>query len=175
MKRLLLSGVAAIALPGMAFANCPAITVADMGGVAAGAYPQQYDLAEFEAAAGCTMALSGNPDAAALNARIQGNGALPALADRLPSEPLVMVPYDAVGRYGGQLDVLSNATEAGTSDFLSVRHVSLLRYSDDLQTIVPNVAKSFDWNDDFTQLTIKCWIKISLKRRKIISPSQVRR
>lgn len=31
MKRLLLSGVAAIALPGMAFANCPAITVADMG------------------------------------------------------------------------------------------------------------------------------------------------
>mgnify|MGYP000326940196 CR=1 FL=1 len=48
MKRLLLSGVAAIALPGMAFANCPAITVADMGGVAAGAYPQQYDLAEFE-------------------------------------------------------------------------------------------------------------------------------
>jgi peptide/nickel transport system substrate-binding protein len=155
MKRLLLSGVAAIALPGMAFANCPAITVADMGGVAAGAYPQQYDLAEFEAAAGCTMALSGNPDAAALNARIQGNGALPALADRLPSEPLVMVPYDAVGRYGGQLDVLSNATEAGTSDFLSVRHVSLLRYSDDLQTIVPNVAKSFDWNDDFTQLTIK--------------------
>ena len=72
MKRLLLSGVAAIALPGMAFANCPAITLADMGGVAAGAYPQQYDLTEFEAAAGCTMALSGNPDAAALNARIQG-------------------------------------------------------------------------------------------------------
>ena len=155
MKRILLSGVAAIALPGMALANCPAITVADMGGVAQGAYPQQYDLAEFEAAAGCSMAFSSNPDAAALNARIQGNGALPALADRLPSEPLVMIPYDAVGRYGGQLDVLSNATEAGTSDFLSVRHVSLLRYSDDLQTIVPNVAKSFKWNDDFTQLTIK--------------------
>ena len=32
MKRLLLSGVAAIALPGMAFANCPAITVAGYGG-----------------------------------------------------------------------------------------------------------------------------------------------
>ena len=155
MKHILLSGVAAIALPGMALANCPAITVADMGGVAPGAYPQQYDLAEFEAAAGCSMEFSSNPDAAALNARIQGNGALPALADRLPSEPLVMIPYDAVGRYGGQLDVLSNATEAGTSDFLSVRHVSLLRYSDDLQTIVPNVAKSFKWNDDFTQLTIK--------------------
>jgi peptide/nickel transport system substrate-binding protein len=155
MKRLLLLGVASIALPGAALANCPSISLADMQGVAPGAFPQQYDLAEFEAAAGCSMEFSGNPDAAALNARIQGNGDLPALADRIPSEPLVVVPYDSVGNYGGQLDVLSNATEAGTSDFLSVRHVSLVRYSDDLQTVVPNVAKSWEWNDDFTQLTIK--------------------
>jgi peptide/nickel transport system substrate-binding protein len=28
-----------------------------------------------------------------------------------------------------------------------------VRYSDDLETIVPNVAKSWDWNDDYTQLT----------------------
>ena len=59
-----------------------------------------------------------------------------------------------VGTYGGTLDALSNATEAGTSDFLSIRHVNLTRYSDDLQTIVPNVAKAWAWNDDFTELTI---------------------
>ncbi|MGI9393897.1 MAG: ABC transporter substrate-binding protein [Boseongicola sp.] len=155
MKRLLLTGVATIALPGMALANCPDISVADMGGVAPGAYPQQYELAEFEAAAGCSMEFSGNPDAAALNARIQGNPELPSLAERIPSEPLVMVPYEGAGKYGGELDVLSNATEAGTSDFLSVRHVNLVRYSDDLKTIVPNIAKSWTWNDDFTQLTFK--------------------
>ena len=155
MKRFLLSGVALIALPAMASANCPAITVADMGGVAPGAFPEQYNLSEFEAAAGCKMDFSANPDIADLNARIAGNPDLPALADRLPAEPLVVVPYDSVGKYGGTLDVLSNATEAGTSDFLSVRHVSLVRYSDDLQTIVPNVAKSWEWNDDFTKLTIK--------------------
>ncbi len=153
MKRILLTGVAAIILPGAALANCPAISVADMGGVAAGAYPQQYELSEFQDAAGCTMEFSGNPDAAALNARIRGNGDLPDLADRIPAEPLVVVPYEGVGKYGGTLDVLSNATEAGTSDFLSVRHVNLTRYSDDLQTIVPNVAKSWEWNSDFTQLT----------------------
>ena len=73
----------------------------------------------------------------------------------MPSEPLVVAPYDAVGTYGGTLDVLSNATEAGTSDFLSVRHVNLVRYSDDLQTIVPNVAKSWSWNADNTELTFK--------------------
>ncbi|GGH37877.1 peptide/nickel transport system substrate-binding protein [Cribrihabitans marinus] len=155
MKRILLSGAALALLPGWALANCPSITVADMGGVAPGAFPQQYELSEFQDAAGCEMEFSANPEIDDLNAKIKGNGALPPLADRLPSEPLVMVPYESVGKYGGTLDVLSNATEAGTSDFLSVRHVNLVRYSDDLQTIVPNVAKSWEWNDDYTQLTMK--------------------
>lgn len=153
MKRILLSGVALVALAGAASASCPAVTVSDSQGVAAGAYPQQYELSEFQSLANCTLEFSANPASEALNARIRGNGALPPLADRLPSEPLVVVPYDAIGSFGGTLDVLSNATEAGTSDFLSVRHVNLVRFSDDLQTIVPNIAKSWLWNDDFTQLT----------------------
>ena len=135
-------------------ASCPAVTVADDKGVPSGAYPQQYDLAEFQSLANCTLSFSANPDSAALNARIRGNPALPSdLANRIPSEPLVYAPYDSIGKYGGTLDVLSNATEAGTSDFLSVRHVNLVRYSDDLQTVVPNIAKGWEWNDDFTQLT----------------------
>ena len=68
-------------------------------------------------------------------------------------EPLVVAPYAEIGRYGGVVTGLSNATEAGTSDLLSVRHVNLVRYSDDLQTIVPNVAKGWSWNEDFTELT----------------------
>jgi peptide/nickel transport system substrate-binding protein len=154
MKRLLLSSLAvcALAIPVQA-AECPAITVADMQGVAAGAYPQQYDLSEFQAAANCALTFQENPAIVALNAKIQGNPALPALADRLPAEPLVVVPYDSVGIYGGTFDALSNATEAGTSDFMSTRHVNLVRYSDDLQTIVPNVAKGWEWNADYTQLT----------------------
>lgn len=155
MKRLLLSGVALIALPAAAYANCPAVSVADPMGVTPGEFPQQYELSAFQEAAGCTMEFSANPEIEALNAQIKGNPDLPPLADRIPAEPLVVIPYDSVGQYGGELNVLSNATEAGTSDFLSVRHVSLMRYSDDLQTIVPNVAKSWEWNDDFTQLTIK--------------------
>jgi len=153
MKKYFLSTLALLALPVSAYASCPAVTVADMKGVANGAYPQQFEKAEFEAAAGCTMSFSANPDSAALNAKIKGNPALPPLADRIPAEPLVVVPYDSVGKYGGTLDVLSNATEAGTSDFLSVRHVNFVRFSDDLQTIVPNIAKGWEWNDDFTKLT----------------------
>ncbi|OYX42664.1 MAG: peptide ABC transporter substrate-binding protein [Rhodobacterales bacterium 32-67-9] len=153
MKRLLLGSVALLAIPAAALANCPGITVADMGGVAAGAYPQQFDLSEYQAAAGCTMELSENPAIGDFNAQIRANPALPPLAERLPEDPLVVVPYDSVGKYGGTLDALSNATEAGTSDFMSLRHVNLVRYSDDLETIVPNVAKSWEWNEDFTRLT----------------------
>jgi len=154
MKPLLYTSVAFVALASAASAaTCPAVTVGDMMGVGAGAFPQQYELAEFESLGNCTIAFSGNPDAAAMNARIQGNPELGSLADRLPSEPLVVAPYDEIGSYGGTLDILSNATEAGTSDMMSVRHVNLVRYSDDLQTIVPNIAKGWEWNAEFTELT----------------------
>jgi peptide/nickel transport system substrate-binding protein len=153
MKKILLSSVALTAVAGAAMANCPAVTVADPMGVAPGAFAQQYELSEFQTLADCTLELSENPDIAAMNARIRGNPEMPTLADRLPTEPLVVAPYDMIGTYGGVFNALSNATEAGTSDFMSVRHVNLVRYSDDLETIVPNVAKSWSWNDDFTQLT----------------------
>ena len=133
-------------------ADCQAITVTDDQGIE-GNYPQQYELSEFESLAGCKLTFQENPEIGALNAEIQGNPSLPPLAERLPQEPLVVAPYDEIGRHGGVLDALSNASEAGTSDFLSIRHVNLVRYADDLVTIVPNVAKDWEWNDDFTQLT----------------------
>jgi len=155
MKRSLISVAVlySVAAAGVANANCPSVTVADAKGVAGGEYPQQYELSEYEAAANCKMEFAGNPEAETLNGKIRGNGALPPLSERLPEEPLVMVPYESVGKYGGTFDALSNATEAGTSDFLSTRHVNLVRYADDLSTIVPNIAKGWEWNDDFTQLT----------------------
>jgi peptide/nickel transport system substrate-binding protein len=145
--------VATTALAGGARAACPPVTVADDHGLE-GAYPQQFELAAFEATANCTLAFSENPDIAALNARIVGNPEeLPPVAERLPQEPLVVAPYEEIGAYGGVLNGLSNATEAGTSDLLSLRHVNLVRFADDLETLVPNVAKSWEWNDDYTQLT----------------------
>ena len=153
MRKMLLSSAALTVFAGAAQAACPAVTVADMMGVAPGAFPQQYELSEFQSLADCALEFSQNPDIAAMNARIRGNPDMPELADRLPAEPLVVAPYEMIGSYGGTFNALSNATEAGTSDFMSTRHVNLVRFSDDLVTIVPNVAKSWSWNDDFTQLT----------------------
>lgn len=156
LKISLLGSASALLLGATAAAanDCPAVTAADMGGLTP-AFPQQFELAEFQQAANCTLGFSENPQITDLNARIQGNPDLPPLAERLPAEPLVVAPYNAIGTHGGTLKGTSRATEAGTSDLLSVRHVNLVRYSDDLQTIVPNIARAWEWNDDFTELTFR--------------------
>lgn len=150
MKRTLIAS--AIALTSInAYANCPQI----VGGEQGGKYPHLFEKVEFETIYGCELEFNENPQITSLNGRIAGNPALPDLASRLPKEPLVIAPYKAIGQYGGVLDGISKATESGTSDLLSVRHVNLVRFSDDLQTVVPNVAKSWIWNNDFTQVTFE--------------------
>jgi peptide/nickel transport system substrate-binding protein len=44
-------------------------------------YPQQYELSEFESLAGCKMQFAENPNIVSINATIQGNKALAAVAD----------------------------------------------------------------------------------------------
>ncbi len=151
--RHILMSTAATMIAAPALANCPVATVADPMGLEP-AFPQQLELAELQSAASCTLEFSENPAIADLNGKILGNADLAAVADRLPTEPLVVMPYDSIGQYGGAITGISKATESGTSDLLSVRHVNFVRYADDLQTVVPNVAKAWDWNEDKTVLTI---------------------
>ncbi|SEG10218.1 ABC transporter substrate-binding protein [Marinobacterium lutimaris] len=150
LAKSIAAGIATL-VTGSALAACPTVAGPEQGGK----YPHLFEKDEFEASHDCVMNFSANPEIAELNARIAGNPELPALANRIPQEPLVVVPYSEVGRYGGVLDGISKATESGTSDLLSVRHVNLLRFSDDLSTVVPNVARSWSWNDDYTELTLK--------------------
>ena len=83
MKRVLFASVALCAFAGSAAAStCPPVTKTDMMGVPAGSFPLQYDLAEFQQLANCELSFTGNPDAATLNERIIGNGALPSVDER---------------------------------------------------------------------------------------------
>ena len=128
-------------------AACP--SVSDPQGITT-SQPYQLDLADYETQIGRKLALNENP----LFADRVESGALPPVAERLPEDALVYLPYDDCGSYGGMLRGLSKALESGTSEILSWRHVNLVRLSDDLQTLVPNVAKAWEWNDDFTSLTM---------------------
>lgn len=149
MSKFLIAG-AAVLMAGNVLAACPAVTGPEAGGI----YPHLFEKIEFEKKQGCTLSFSENPAISELNSRIAGNPKLMPLAQRLPQEPLVIAPYQSIGQYGGVLDGISKATESGTSDLLSVRHVNLVRFSDDLATVVPNVAKSWEWNADFTVLKV---------------------
>ena len=153
LRYLISIGLLAVAGSALGASNCPPATLSNMMGVPAGEYPQQYNLDEYEKLANCKMKFSANPKAGSMNKRIRGNPKMLPLEQRIPEDALVVVPYDSIGKYGGTFDMISNATEAGTSDFLAIRHVNLVRFSDDLTTIVPNVAKGWKWNSDFTQLT----------------------
>ncbi|MCG7492166.1 ABC transporter substrate-binding protein [Thalassobius sp. Cn5-15] len=151
--RLILMSTAATMIAVPALANCPVATVAEPMGLKP-AFPQQLELTELQSGASCTLEFSENPAIAELNGKILGNADLAAVADRLPAEPLVLMPYESIGQYGGAITGISKATESGTSDLLSVRHVNFVRYADDLQTVVPNIAKAWEWNEDKTVLTI---------------------
>jgi len=144
--------------------NCPASTMADTKGVEAGKWPQQYTVAEFESLADCEMSFSsreayhdklwnldqffGEPDI---------DGELPPVEERIPEEALVVVPYEAIGTYGGVGHFMSYGPESGDSGFLSVKHVNLVRFLDDGETIVPWVAKDYEVSDDYQTITF--WLR----------------
>jgi len=123
---------------------CPASTVADSmdldGGIG-----HQFELAEYEELAGCKMTFSDNPYFADQD--------LPPVEERLPEEPLVVQPYDEIGTYGGTLRGTSVAAESGTTEIQSWRQAQMVRLADDMQRLVPDVAKAWEWNDDFTEIT----------------------
>lgn len=138
--------------------GCPPITVADGQGLdLASRYPNQFEIDEFENVAGCQLQFSGNPQIKAIAQRLPtalGGATVPEeTSERLPTEPLIVLPYAQIGRYGGVLKGHSPSATEGTEGVHSWRHVNLVRYADDLQTIVPDVAKSWSWNETLSELT----------------------
>ena len=128
-------------------ADCP--TVSDPQNLK-GAFPQQVEVEEA-AAAGVRLAYTENP----LFAENVTSGKLKPVAERLPEQPLIELPYAACGTYGGTIEGTSRAPTSGTSDIMSWRQAVLVRISDDLQTIVPNVARSWAWADDYKSITFE--------------------
>jgi peptide/nickel transport system substrate-binding protein len=128
-------------------ASCP--TVGDPQSLK-GTFPQQVEIDEA-LAAGVTLTFAENP----LFAEDVKAGKLAPVAERLPEQPLIALPYLECGKYGGTIEGTSRGPTSGTSDILSWRQAVLVRISDDLQTIVPNVARSWTWADDYKSITFE--------------------
>lgn len=114
-------------------------------------FPGQLELDEAEKCLGGSLAYHENP----LFSEKVKTGDIPLVDERLPEQPLILMPPYEIGKYGGTLRGVSRALESGTSEILSWRMVNLVRLSDDLHTMAPNVAKSWKWNKDFTEITFK--------------------
>lgn len=101
---------------------------------------------------GATSALSQEYSEAPQLAEQVSAGDLPAVAERLPVAPLV-VPAAEIGRYGGTWrTVLLGASDANHIR-RTIGYEGLLRFTPDWQEVIPNVAESYEANEESTEFT----------------------
>lgn len=82
-------------------------------------------------------------------------GSLPALAERLPKNPMVVTPLREVGKYGG---TWRSTIVGGGSLSMLFRYQAyepLVRYNPEWTGVIPNVAESVTANDSATEFTFK--------------------
>jgi len=82
-------------------------------------------------------------------------GDLPALVDRLPADPFVLTPIEEVGQYGGTWR--SALKGAGDNGWLrrTLAYEPLVSYTIGWDGVVPNLASSFESNEDGTEYVFK--------------------
>lgn len=90
-----------------------------------------------------------------LLAEQSASGALPPVQERLPVNPMVVQPTEQVGKYGGSW---RTAIIGGLDLNWLVRTVAydyLVRWDPAWQVVIPNIAKSWEINDDGRSFTFE--------------------
>jgi len=75
-------------------------------------------------------------------------GELPPVAERLPEEPSVLEPLEEIGQYGGRLVYVPPGR------LRDVRNHGLFMRSPDGAKILPDIAKGYQYSQDYKTLTI---------------------
>ena len=105
-----------------------------------------------EAAAPAEEEYSGKE--APMLAEMVAAGELPPLEERLPLEPLVVEPYESIGKYGGTW----HRAFRGVKDFHAwgrINYDPILRWAPAAaDPVLPSLAKDWEWNEDGTELTL---------------------
>lgn len=82
------------------------------------------------------------------------SGALPPLEERLPANPLV-VEGDSIGTYGGTWRMGMNGGGDNGLIVKTVAYEGLVRYDHEWAGVLPNLAESWEVNEDATEYTFK--------------------
>ena len=80
-------------------------------------------------------------------------GDLPPVDERLPSNPLVVEPFDSIGTYGGTVRMMDVSDRMSIG--LRVRHTGLFRYNQTASQFEPDLAASHAWSNNNRTLTLK--------------------
>lgn len=80
-------------------------------------------------------------------------GALPALAARLPTSPMVVTPFENIGTYGGSLRRGLRGSSDHNGILRMVGNQGLVRWNMDFTEVLPNVAERWEVNADATEFT----------------------
>jgi peptide/nickel transport system substrate-binding protein len=80
-------------------------------------------------------------------------GKLPPLEQRLPQNPLVVKPYEALGHYGGTWHVMVDNPDLGMYKMMN-GYAPLIRWKADCSGLEPGTASSWEFNKDGTELTL---------------------
>ena len=83
-------------------------------------------------------------------------GDLPPVDERIPTEPMVLEPFESIGKYGSSLVQLAPDPTGADAGFGSTNDAnSVATRSYDLRTIIPNVCKSWKLSDDYTEIVFE--------------------
>jgi peptide/nickel transport system substrate-binding protein len=78
---------------------------------------------------------------------------LPTVDDRLPTNPLVTVPHEEVGQYGGTMYTYSWWPEVGNIQLYFAVDAPI-KWKADLTGYEPALAESYEWSDDGQTFTL---------------------
>lgn len=79
-------------------------------------------------------------------------GGLPPVDERVPRNPLVVVPIDQVGKYGGQWSTGTIETN-GNDARRNIGYEDLVRWTTNWDGVIPNVCESYSANDEGNEFT----------------------
>ena len=80
-------------------------------------------------------------------------GSLPAVDERLPAEPVVTTPFEAVGQYGGTLHTASWWPEVGNVQLYFAVEAPI-KWKADLTGYEPALVASYEWSEDGKTFTM---------------------
>ena len=109
-----------------------------------------YNLSDYEALTGRTLTFK---EAPLLAARVQA-GELPPVDQRLPDEPVVVIPFAELGKYGGSLTIPSMSAASwwpasqATPEYPMTRD---MRWPD---TLLPGMAEAWGMSEDGKTFTL---------------------